>query len=373
MADTSKRYTAAVIGVGRAGPGTYAKGGGHQIGYTHAQAFGRSPRAALVCGADVNRANLDAFNAKFGLAHAGFTDHRAMLREARPDVVSIGTYVGLHRAMIEDCARAGVKGILCEKPFLASPADVAAVRRVADETGVRIVVAHIRRYLPAFERARDLYTGGAVGEPVLCLAGIGGWDLSEWGSHWLDMFRYFHNDRPVEWVMGQARVRDTRGYGHAMEEHAVAYFGFRGGGKGLLDGGTGMTANANMTLVGTAGTIRIYDERRVEVDTADGRTVEDFGDKPPVGWDRTNVRADASWWLYPWDMTVHELVGWMEGGPVPRVGLPTMLETAELNLAAYLSAVRGDRVDLPLDDPSTEWPVEVLARRATARPGGGGA
>jgi hypothetical protein len=37
-----------------------------------------------------------------------------------------------------------------------------------------------------------------------------------------------------------------------------------------------------------------------------------------------------------------------------------------LNLAAYLSAVAGDRIDLPLDEFGLdEWPLEVLARRAT--------
>jgi hypothetical protein len=45
------------------------------------------------------------------------------------------------------------------------------------------------------------------------------------------------------------------------------------------------------------------------------------------------------------------------------LGLQNMLLTSELNLAAYLSAVQGDRIDLPLDYTLTEWPVEVLARR----------
>jgi hypothetical protein len=40
-----------------------------------------------------------------------------------------------------------------------------------------------------------------------------------------------------------------------------------------------------------------------------------------------------------------------------------MLKTAELNLAAYVSCLRRDRVDLPLADPLLdEWPVEKLAR-----------
>ncbi len=60
------------------------------------------------------------------------------------------------------------------------------------------------------------------------------------------------------------------------------------------------------------------------------------------------------------------VVEWIEGGPEPLLGWSNMRRSAELNLAAYLSAVKGDRIDLPLakDDLTlAEWPVELLARR----------
>jgi hypothetical protein len=47
------------------------------------------------------------------------------------------------------------------------------------------------------------------------------------------------------------------------------------------------------------------------------------------------------------------------------LGLSNMLKTSELNLAAYLSALRGDRIDLPLAGDLAaldEWPIEVMAR-----------
>jgi len=345
-----KLYTAAVIGVGKAGGGG-PKGGGHAIGYTHAEMFKHNERVRLEAGADINAENLAAFKDKFGVPK-GWSDYRAMLRELQPDLVSIGTYVGLHKQMIEDAARAGVKGILCEKPFLASPAELQAVRRIVAETGVKIAVGHMRRYRPAFERARELYNDGTVGQPVLCTAGIKGWDLSEWGSHWLDMFRFFHQDRPVKWVMGQARVRDFRGYGHAMEEHAMAYFEFEGGGKALLDGGTPIDGGG-LTLVGTEGVIRVKDEAQVIVENKQGRTEEDFSKHP---------RHAAIW-----HELLAELIAWVEGGPEPRVGHTSMFQTSELNLAAYLSAVAGDRIDLPISGKWLEyaqWPVEELARRS---------
>ena len=343
-------YTAAVIGVGKAGSGSGTRAGGFRIGYTHAETFQRNPRVRLTACADVNGDNLRAFMERFYVSQ-GFADYETMLREAKPDIVSIGTYVGLHRPMIEKAAEAGVRGILCEKPFVASPADLKAVQRVAQTTGVKIVVAHIRRYLPAFARARELYNDGTVGQPMMCVAGIQGWDLSEWGSHWLDMFRFFHNDQPVKWVFGQLRVRGGRGFGHAMEDHGVAYFEFEDGGKAVLDGGSGLNGDVTMALLGTAGSIRVLGEDTLIIQNAMGQREERFAANQFGGMARA------------WDCLLNDLIAWMDGGDAPMLGLPNVSKSAELNLAAYISAVRGDRVDLPLNDDTDEWPVEILARR----------
>src|SRR5437868_396509 len=146
--DMSNTYTAAVIGVGSALADRGSKtGGGFRIGYTHGNMYRRSPRVDLVAAADINAENLHAFRERFSVAR-GFADHREMLESVKPDLVSIATYVGLHRAMIEDCVAAGVKGIVCEKPFLASPADCAAVRALLAKSKTKLIVAHPRRYRP---------------------------------------------------------------------------------------------------------------------------------------------------------------------------------------------------------------------------------
>src|SRR4051794_39014192 len=102
-----RKLRAAVIGVGKAGGGG-PKGGGHAIGYTHAEMFRSDPRVELVAGADINGENLAAFQEKFDVP-GGFASYQRMLAEVRPELVSIGTYVGLHCEIIEAAARAGVK------------------------------------------------------------------------------------------------------------------------------------------------------------------------------------------------------------------------------------------------------------------------
>ena len=345
------KYKAAIIGVGKAGGGG-AKGGGHAIGYTHAAMYRSAPaRVQLVASADINPQNLEAFRIAFDVA-SPFADYRQMLREARPDIVSIATYVGLHAEIIEACAAAGVRAIFCEKPFLASIPQCRRVEQIARETGVKIAVAHVRRYRPAFRRARELFNDGTIGRPILCAAGIEGWDLSEWGSHWLDMFRFLNDDRAVRWVFGQARVRDFRGYGHAMEEHAVACFEFDNGCRGLLDGGKALACGGDVMLLGSDGTIRVADETTLTITGKTGQAVESHGAGASGGWEAC------------WPAALSDLLGWLDGSAEPTIGLSSMLRTSELNLAAYLSVLRGDRVDLPVSDDADEWPVEALQRRS---------
>ena len=345
----SARYRAAVIGVGRAGEAAGERSGGFKIGYVHATQHQAHPNVDLVAGADINDENLAAWQAEFAVPSA-YTDHREMLAEIRPDIVSICTYVGLHAQMIEDCARAGVRGVICEKPFLAAPADLALVRRAVAETRLKLVVAHIRRYHPIFQRIRELIQSGTIGRPLLFSAGIPGWDLSEWGTHWLDMFRFFNDDVAVEWVLGQARVRDRRAFGHATEEHASAYFSFANGCKALLDGGGDLVRPYTMILTGEDGELRVFGDYALRIIDADGTREETYP-------------GDGEAWNDMWRATLNGLIGWMGGGAEPTVGVTNALQTSELNLAAYLSAVERDRIDLPLADASlTEWPLELLAR-----------
>jgi predicted dehydrogenase len=347
---TPAKYKAAVIGVGKPNQ-PFMKGGGHAIGHVHAQMFKRNPRIDLVAGGDINAENLEYYRKTFEVPR-GYLDYREMLKEEKPDVVSIGTYVGLHRKILEDCARAGVKGILCEKPFLNAPADIAPVRELVAETGVKIVVGHVRRYMPAVQRLRELIRDGVIGQVVSYMTGIEGWDLSEMGAHAFDLIRHFHGDRPVKWVFGQARVRALRGYGHAMEDHAIAYFEFEDGARGIIDGGRGLPNGINFLIAGTAGTVRVMKEDRLVIDTIAGQRTESFVGDPEGTWPAL------------WDKLLRDLIRWVEGGAAPLVGFESAVQTLAVNQAAYISAILRDRVDLPLAGEAlqiNQYPVELLA------------
>ncbi|MFW5697720.1 MAG: Gfo/Idh/MocA family protein [Fimbriimonadaceae bacterium] len=337
---------AAIIGVGASSPSS-VKGGGHQIGYSHAGAYERSPDVDLVAAADINPENLAAFQDRFQVSKT-YADFHEMLQDTMPNIVSICTYVGLHMPMLQACFQANVPAVCCEKPLVNSPNELDELKRA--DTSTKVLVAHIRRYLPAFIKTRELVETGEIGDLVTFTASVEGWDLSEMGSHLLDAARMFAGDGAAAWVMGQARVRDQKGYGHAMEDHAIAYFSLTDGTRGVLEAGKAAKDPA-IFLQGTRGQIVLRSENHVTLYNASGETEFNFADDPGSGWEPM------------WDRSLEALIHWMNGGPEPSIGLSNALHSAELNLAAYVSMIRGDRVDLPLLDPSDRWPVDILAER----------
>lgn len=330
MSSSTPLLNAAIIGVGKAATvRTWEKGGGHQIGYDHAAALNAQPGVRVTTAADIDATNLAAFQARFGLER-GHADYRQMLAQDRPDIVAICTYVGLHARMALDCIAAGVKVILCEKPLVASPAELRAISAAAEKAGTIFGVAHIRRFSPCFLKARELLLGGAIGRPVLLAGGLEGWDLAEFGSHWIDLMRFLRDDAPVVQVMGQARVRATRGYGHSMEEHAIACFEFADGCRGLVDGGRGLVPDrsGDIRVVGTEGLLTISENKEVNVFSARG-----------------HERFDTPTTNDTWHDLYASLLAWRAGGPESPVSLRRCAPSAEIFLAAYGSGAGGVPAD----------------------------
>ena len=342
-------YTAAVVGCGQRNVQASQTTGGFGIAKAHAQGYAATERVRLVAACDINEDNLNAYADEQGVEQR-FTDYETMLRDLKPDVVSICTYVGLHRPMIEQAAEAGVKGVICEKPFVLSPADLKRVWEIAQNTGLKICIAHQRTTTPAVERARELYNDGTVGERRICVKGAPDWDLSEMASHWMDEIRYFNNDDPIDWVMGQFRVTDKRGFNHAIEDHGMSYFRFQNGGFGLIEAGHPLTTLGDTVLIGTEGQIQVHGEKKLIIQNSQGQREEEC----------TDGKND-------FQRVIEGLADWLDGGDVPITGLPRTYHTAELNHASYLSGVKNDRIDLPLGEDELaidEWPVEILARRS---------
>ena len=104
------------------------------------------------------------------------------------DGVVLALPAELHAPMAVRAARAGLH-VLAEKPLALTHADALAAVDAAREAGTILMVGHVLRHHPGFQRLVSLVRGGAIGEPRLIEArrmGFGrfhpsfdaGWDLA---------------------------------------------------------------------------------------------------------------------------------------------------------------------------------------------------
>ncbi len=344
-------YRVAIIGVGRGGQGI----GGHSIGYRHAMSYQAQGNCEIVAVADISEENLSRFATEYNVG-ATYADYQQMIADTKPDIVSVATYAGLHRPMVEACAEAGVRGVWCEKPFALNMDDGIAMVEACERTGTKMIVDHQRRYLHHFQEAKRLWCEGAVGDPVQIFANVGAPDMMEWGTHWLDTMNFLMNDEPASWVLGQVRCTGARrAYGHVQEEHGLAYIGFADGTRGILESIEQINGDFALRLIGTDGFIDCKQDGRLRVLNGDG-----WRDVPV----RSNIHSPSAGYEAEdaWLAALQALLDWLEGSPEPEVSARKGLATTELYLAAYESARRRDRVDLPLTTQA-ELPLEAIAEK----------
>jgi predicted dehydrogenase len=167
----------------------------------------------------------------------GYGDVASMLANARPDIACVLTPVATHRAIVEQCAAAGVH-VLCEKPMANSVADAIAMARACEDAGVRFCYGSSYRYLPAVVIARAQVASGVIGSVRLAIEqvvggegadayrpmssahypegmpGGGGYGLVDHGVHMLDI---------LPWMCG-THIIDAIGRGDRTGSPALAEF-----------------------------------------------------------------------------------------------------------------------------------------------------
>lgn len=332
---------------------------GFFMAYQHAAGYLALPDACeLVACADIVRDNAAAFAAFAGIAESGiYTDYRAMLREARPDVVSICTWPHLHAPMVLDCARAGLRAIHCEKPMSDSWGAARLMAQECHRHGVLLTFNHQRRFGGPFVRARELLLAGEIGD--LQRLEIGSVDdLMDDGTHWIDACNYYNADEPVEWVIGQIDYREEqRAFGLHGENQCLGLWCYRNGVHAFIATGIGSEAvGALIRLCGSQGTIEIA----------------------PRGGPLLRLRRRAGAWeeiptggegLHDAVFTaraVADLVAAVQRGYEPLLSARRALSATEIIFSIFESSRRRGRVDLPLT--ITDHPLEAMVASGDLRP-----
>lgn len=92
-----------------------------------------------------------------------YTDPQALIDDPEVNAIYIATPPSSHATYAIMAMRAG-KPVYVEKPLASTYDDCARVNRVSSETHVPCFVAYYRRYLPYFQKVKELIDHGAIGK-----------------------------------------------------------------------------------------------------------------------------------------------------------------------------------------------------------------
>jgi len=332
-------FRVGIIGCGRRWGEAGATGAG--MAHLHAEGYKASPDAAIVALADINLDNARAFQAEHG-GERIYQDYERMLIKEQLDIVSISTWPHLHAEMVIAAAEAGVKAIHCEKPMAPGWAEAQRMVQVCGERGVQLTFNHQRRFDSEYRKARELLKAGAIGNLRRMEGGCP--DLFDWGTHWFDMFFFYNDQVPVEWVIGQIEPGEGRTvFAVTMEVQGISHFRYQNGVEGLL-----LTRHGDPFV----GYNRLFgDEGVIEIDMTLRPSLRVWGRR------RRRWKAIRTKTVEAVKLGVLDLIDALKTGREPELSGRQALQAAELSFATYESSRRRGRVELPLQGDVAPFPV----------------
>ena len=208
--DNSGRFRVGIVGCGYQGS-------------VLAQAVAKTQSWQVVACADPDQEAADKVAAASG-GIAAYASVEEMLGKTAIDVVFVATPHHLLCPIALAAIRAG-KHVLVEKPIGVIEAEAAQLEKAAAKVGVCVEPGYSFRYIPAWQRVRELIDAGAVGE-IQTISGVfsmtplltrwvsapesGGGPLLYIGCHLIDQIVWYASDAPAEVYAHVRRRTDTR-------------------------------------------------------------------------------------------------------------------------------------------------------------------
>jgi predicted dehydrogenase len=182
-----KRFTAAVVGLGRIGQEYDYDRAAEACVLTHASAFATHEGFELVAGVDPDVRQRERFERKF--RRAAFGDVEALLCRQRPDVFAIAVPTRLHCSVFEMIVQARPRAVICEKPMTACVQDARRMVALAEDSSCALLVNYFRRFEPGVLALRRAIHQGDLGEIYKGTV----WYTKGWlvnAAHFVDLSRF---------------------------------------------------------------------------------------------------------------------------------------------------------------------------------------
>ncbi len=315
------------------------------ISRMHANWYRSFSRTEITAAADIDEEKLKKFSEEYGVDKL-YTNYMEMLEKEQPDIISICTRPKQHAEITIESARRGVKGILCEKPMGENLGQADAMMEACAENNVKLAIDHQLRFSGVYVTAKKLLEDGAIGELFRIYALCSGGDLKDNATHTIDLMRFMHGDRPIEWVFGQIeRIGDPKRYELASEQFVLGYMKFNDNVRGIIEVGQDTAPGYHhIYFYGTDG--------EIELSVPGGPGI------------RMKTKESGGDWvipeLNPSPGTVEDLVDSIENDRPHRSSGEQGRATLEVLMAIYESSRRRRRIQLPLEEK--ESPLTLMIK-----------
>ena len=271
-----------------------------------------------------------------------YTDFRAMLERENLDLISVCTSDHRHTDIVVAAAEAGVKGIICEKPFATTVDECTRMIEACEANGALLAVDHTNRWKPHYDAAREALRSGAIGRVHRIVGHLGGPRamLFRNGTHLVDGVCFFAESEP-EWVFAELepgydhydRYLGDGGRDPATDPAGSGYIHFRNGVRAFINVAKEQyAASFSIQIYGDTGMIDVHNSRVIR---RDRNTTEFY---PFADHQLTGIAACAA-----------ELIDAIENGGELLSPAREAKKTVEILVGFLQSHARGNvRVDLPL-------------------------
>lgn len=296
---------------------------------------------------------------------AAFETLEELLDAGAPDLVALATPNGLHP---EQAIRASAAGahVVSEKPLATRWEDGVRAVRACREAGRRLFVVHQLRYNPTLQLLRETIQSGRFGSihfvdiDIFWTRPQSYYDEAGWRgtreldggafanqcSHYVDLLRWLFGDPASVRARTATLAREIE-----VEDTGTLTVEWEAGGLGSMSV-TVLTYpenyEASVTVVGERGTVRLGG---AACDTIEHWT---FEDEQPVDDRIAEVNRETRRFYGSGHAVFYENVyEVLRRGAEPDSDAEDGLDSLELIAAAYRSADRGRRVELPLERDAT--------------------
>lgn len=263
-----------------------------------------------------------------------YTDWHKLIEDKEVQLLDNGGPGNMHAEPSIAAAQAG-KHVFCEKPLARNAAEAYEMWQAVDKTGVKHMVAHNYRFVPAIRLARDLIDSGKLGRIYhfravylqewimphydtgqiwrLSKAVAGSGAIGDLGSHIIDLGRFLCGEVNSLQAMTKTFIPtrylpDGTPWNVDVDDAFVATLEFANGAIGTIESSRFAAGRKNYNcweINGEKGSIRFDLERMNELE------VFWVGEQPEVtqGWHKVLVTEGSHPWISNWWPHGH-IIGW---------------------------------------------------------------